>query len=120
MNKLMVATIALTASTVALAQSGGTTETDARGVPVVSAPASAPPGANQIVTVPDGASVTVNPNQASVFTPVTASGEIPACSKSVTDHCTQTYEGHGGGKKMMNHRHMHGKYHIHHMHHMKK
>ena len=112
MNKLMVAALALTASTAALAQAGGSTATDARGIPVVSAPATAPAGANQMVTVPAGATVTVNPNQAAVFTPTPASGDMPACSKAVTDRCTQTYEGRGGGKMMAHHHRMHGKHHM--------
>lgn len=102
MNRLILASVALVAATAANAQSAST---DARGIPVVSAPATPPAGANQVVTVPPGAMVTVNPNQSSVFTPVAASGDMPACTKELTDHCTQTYEGHGGG--MMHHRMMH-------------
>lgn len=67
-------------------------ETDARGIPVVSAPATAPAGANAPLDVPAGATVTVAPNQASVFAPKAAEGEMPACSKTVTDRCKQTYE----------------------------
>ena len=100
MNKLILAALALTASGAALAQNSGTPAIDARGIPVVSAPATAPAGANQSVTVPAGATVTVNPNQGAVFTPMAASGDMPACSKSVTDRCMQTYEGHGGGMMM--------------------
>jgi hypothetical protein len=36
-----------------------------------------------------------------VFTPTAAVGDMPPCTKAVTDHCTQTYEGHGA--KMMAH-----------------
>ena len=113
MNKFILATLALGLAGAANAQS---TSTDSRGIPVMSAPATAPTGANQAVTVPPGAMVTVNPNQSSVFTPMAASGEMPPCTKAVTDHCTQTYEGHGGG--MMHH----GMKHRHKMHHrmMKK
>lgn len=100
MNKFLLATVAVTASSVALAQTSGSPATDARGIAVVSAPAAAPAGANQMVTVPAGATVTVNPNQSAVFTPTAASGDMPACSKSVTDRCTQTYEGRSGGKMM--------------------
>ncbi len=106
MNKLILAALALTASGAALAQNSGTPAIDARGIPVVSAPATAPAGANQTVTVPAGATVTVNPDQGAVFTPMTASGDMPACSKSVTDRCMQTYEGHGGGMMMGHHRMM--------------
>lgn len=101
MNKLILAAFAIGAAGAANAQSSGT---DARGIPVVSAPATAPTGANQTVSVPPGATVTINPNQSSVFTPMAASGEMPACTREVTDHCTQTYEGRGGGKMMSHHR----------------
>ncbi len=101
MNNVILAAVALIAASGANAQS---TSTDARGIPVVSAPATAPAGANQAVTIPPGATVTVNPNQSSVFTPMAASGAMPACTRAVTDHCTQTYEGRGGGKMMGHHR----------------
>lgn len=63
-------------------------ETDARGIPVISAPATAPAGYNQPVrTVPAGSPMpTVAPP-----TP-TASGPLPPCTRTVTDRCTQTYE----------------------------
>ena len=105
MYKVILAAATVVAATAAHAQTTST-GTDARGIPVVSAPATAPTGANQTVTVPPGATVTVNPNQSSAFTPVAASGDVPACSKTVTDHCTQTYEGRGG-RKMMGHHHGH-------------
>ena len=105
MNKLIIAALAVTASSSALAQTSGTPASDARGISVVSAPATPPAGANQMVTVPAGATVTVNPNQSAVFTPVAAAGDMPACSKTVTDHCTQTYEGHRTGSKHHNKRH---------------
>ena len=65
---------------------------DARGIPVVSNPAEAPPGANQVQTIAPGAVFTPNPNQAQVFTPRPAAGEYPACSRTVTDGCVQSYE----------------------------
>lgn len=104
--------IALTISTAAVAQTqpatppagaaapaGGTPvaagnqapERDARGIPVVSEQATAPAGANQPFSVPQGAQVVLNP-QAQVFTPQPAAGEMPPCSRTVTDRCTQTYE----------------------------
>ena len=112
MDKVFAAAIALSVSSAAFAQAGGSPPTDARGIPVVSAPATAPAGANQIVTVPSGATVTVNPNQSAVFTPSPESGDMQACSKSVTDHCTQTYEGRGGGKMVAHHHRMHGMHHM--------
>jgi hypothetical protein len=68
-------------------------ERDARGIPVISDPATAPAGANQPVSVPAGAQVVVNTNQSSVFATTQATtGELPPCSKTVTDRCVQTYE----------------------------
>src|SRR5687768_9076842 len=63
-------------------------ETDARGIPVVSAPAEAPAGYNQPAQqVPAG---TPLPTVARP-TP-TAAGPLPPCTRTVTDRCTQTYE----------------------------
>ena len=92
MKNWIVAPVLLLASGAALAQQAQTPATDARGIPVVSAPATAPAGANAAVEVPAGATVTVSPNQASVFTPQAATGDLPPCSKTVTDRCKQTYE----------------------------
>jgi hypothetical protein len=66
-------------------------ERDARGIPVISDPATAPAGANQPFTVPQGAQVVLNPQQ-QVFTPQPAQGEMPPCTREVTDRCVQTYE----------------------------
>jgi hypothetical protein len=63
-------------------------ERDARGIPVVSAPAAAPAGYNQAAQmVPAG---TPMPTMARPTS--TAAGELPPCSRTVTDRCTQTYE----------------------------
>ena len=67
-------------------------ERDARGIAVVSDPATAPAGTNQAVTVPAGATVVVAPNQQSAFAARPADQEYPACSRTVTDNCVQTYE----------------------------
>ena len=67
-------------------------ERDARGIPVVSDPATAPTGTNQTVTVPAGATVTVAPNQQAAFATKPADQEYPACSRTVTDNCVQSYE----------------------------
>ena len=68
-------------------------ERDARGIPVVSDPATAPAGTNQPPpTVPPGARVVPNPNQAAAFATQPSTGEKPPCSRTVTDNCTQTYE----------------------------
>ena len=67
-------------------------ETDARGIPVISDPATAPPGTNQPVSVPPGAQVVLDPNQRAAFATQPSTGEKPPCSRTVTDNCTQTYE----------------------------
>lgn len=67
-------------------------ERDARGIPVVSNPATPPPGTNQTVNVPAGATVVPSPNQQAAFATKAAEGEYPACSRTVTDGCVQTYE----------------------------
>jgi hypothetical protein len=67
-------------------------ERDARGIPVISDPATAPPGANEPFNPPPGAEVVVNPNQAQVFATQQASQEYPPCTREVTDNCVQTYE----------------------------
>ena len=65
-------------------------ELDARGIPVVSDPATAPAGTN--APAPAGP-VTINPNQAAVFaTRPDANTERPPCSRTVTDNCVQTHE----------------------------
>jgi hypothetical protein len=76
---------------------GGAPERDARGIPVVSAPATPPAGANEPVA--PGTQATVNPNQAAAFQTQPATGDDQPCTATVTDHCVQTYEGRGGGKR---------------------
>jgi hypothetical protein len=79
---------------------GGTTvapgntapERDARGIPVVSDPATAPAGANQPVQAPPGARVVPSDNQRAAFTTQPATKEYPVCSRTVTDGCVQAYE----------------------------
>jgi len=64
-------------------------ERDARGIAVVSDPATAPAGAN--APAPTGPAVPA-PNQAAAFATQPSTGEKPPCSRTVTDNCTQTYE----------------------------
>lgn len=75
-----------------VAPSNANPETDARGVTVVSAPAEVPQGANQSATIAPGSTFVPNPNQAQVFTPRPSAESYPACSRTVTDNCVQTYE----------------------------
>ncbi|PWG01390.1 hypothetical protein [Sphingosinicella humi] len=67
-------------------------ERDARGIPVVSDPATAPAGANQPLSAPPGATVVPSANQSAVFSPEPAQQDYPPCTKGVTDNCVQTYE----------------------------
>lgn len=102
--KLLITAAALMLGSTAIAQtdqtmtttgSGGTVaagntapELDARGIPVVSADAVAPAGYNQPpTTFPAG----TPPPTVAAPTP-TAAGPMPPCTRTVTDHCTQTYE----------------------------
>jgi hypothetical protein len=52
----------------------------------------APPGTNEPVNVVPGAQVVLNPNQAAAFATQASTTDYPACSKTVTDGCVQTYE----------------------------
>ena len=58
-------------------------ERDARGIPVISAPAVAPPGWNGV-----GAPAPANQPAPSMG----AATDLPPCSRTVTDRCVQTYE----------------------------
>jgi hypothetical protein len=104
--KLILMAAALTLGTAAAAQTtdtemsttmanGGQTvapdnsapERDARGIAVVSAPAMAPAGYNQPAQqVPAG---TAPPAPTASMG---SAGPLPPCTRTVTDHCTQTYE----------------------------
>jgi hypothetical protein len=77
------------ASAQPVAPGNGAPERDSRGVAVVSDPATAPAGTNAPVAQ---GPATINPNQAAAFATQPSSGEKPACSRTVTDNCTQTYE----------------------------
>ncbi|MBV9932534.1 MAG: hypothetical protein JO013_16535 [Alphaproteobacteria bacterium] len=69
-----------------VAPSNAAPKRDARGVPVISAPAEAPAGYNQPVNSPGAAPST---GTAPTMAPA---GPLPPCTRKVTDHCTQTYE----------------------------
>jgi hypothetical protein len=78
------------------APSNASPKRDARGVPVVSAPAEAPAGYNQ---PPNSAGAAPSTGTSPTMAPA---GPLPPCTRKVTDHCTQTYERHrsGGGAGM--------------------
>ena len=62
-------------------------ERDARGIPVISAPAATPPGWNQ---APSIGGTGASPSAPAA--PMGSAGPLPPCSRTVTDRCTQTYE----------------------------
>ena len=65
-------------------------ERDARGIPVVSDPATAPAGYNQPArTLAPG---TPLPAAMGPAPSMGAAGPLPPCTRTVTDRCTQTYE----------------------------
>ena len=84
-------TTTMPSSGMTVAPSNANPERDARGIPVISDAAVAPPGVNTgNMVVPPGA-VAV-PNQGAAFQTQAATTSYPACTRSVTDHCVQTYE----------------------------
>jgi hypothetical protein len=63
-------------------------ERDARGIAVISAGASAPQGYNQPAQTGPAGTIQPTPTVSSMG----SAGNLPPCSRKVTDHCTQTYE----------------------------
>ena len=64
-------------------------ERDARGIAVISAPAVVPAGWNGTANSLTG---TGGPELDTSGQPVAAASDLPPCSRTVTDHCVQTYE----------------------------
>lgn len=96
MFRLSICCAGLMMGTAALAQNvaaGLPPERDARGIPVISAPAQAPAGANQWTPPPAGAQVVPAPNQAAVFSTRPGAQDYPACTAEITDNCVQAYVG---------------------------
>ena len=62
-------------------------ERDARGIPVVSDPAEAPAGFNEM---PQPGGTGASPSSPAPTQPATEN--YPACSRTVTDNCVQAYE----------------------------
>ncbi|MDT9598425.1 hypothetical protein [Sphingosinicella rhizophila] len=92
---LFTAALMLSGSAIAqetVAPGNSAPELDARGIPVVSDPASAPPGVNEPLTVQPGAQVVPNPNASAAFATQPSTETYPVCSKTVTDNCVQAYE----------------------------
>ena len=98
--KLVLFAAALSLSGAAVAQTtntqvagGSPPERDARGIPVISAPAAAPAGANEgVPAAPAGSQVVPAANQAQVFSTKPSTENYPPCTREVTDNCVQTYE----------------------------
>jgi hypothetical protein len=65
-------------------------ERDARGIPVISDPATSPAGFNQPAGMNGVGGPLVDASQPPAPQPATQ--DYPACSRTVTDHCVQTYE----------------------------
>lgn len=78
--------------------------TDDNGNTVISDPARAPAGFNQAPGMNGVGGPYVDPSQPPA--PEAATSDYPPCSRTVTDHCTQTNErGMGGGHAMRHRRH---------------
>ncbi|HEV2818215.1 MAG TPA: hypothetical protein VGW40_13465 [Allosphingosinicella sp.] len=73
-----------------VAPSNANPERDARGIPVISDPAVSPPGFNQPAGTNGMGGPLVDPSQPPAPQPATQS--YPPCSRTITDHCVQTYE----------------------------
>jgi hypothetical protein len=73
-----------------VAPSNSNPERDARGIPVISDPAVSPPGFNQPAGQNGMGGPLVDPSQPPAPQPATQS--YPPCSRTITDHCVQTYE----------------------------
>jgi len=71
----------------AVAPDNSAPERDARGIPVVSDPAAAPPGFNES---PQPGGTGASPSAPPAPQPPT--DNYPACSRTVTDNCVQAYE----------------------------
>ena len=103
MKLVLFAAAALTIGTAGFAQqtvepANTNVERDARGIPVVSAPATAPAGANQAVQAAAGAQVVAAPNQSAVFATQASTKTYQPCTREITDGCVQTYEGRRRGR----------------------
>ena len=78
-------TTTTTMSTATVAPDNSAPERDARGIPVISAPASAPAGWNSAPGM--GAAPPGGPAPS-----MGAATDLPPCTRTVTDRCVQTYE----------------------------
>ena len=82
-----------TTSTTTVAPGNTAVERDARGIPVISDPATPPPGVNGPVPVPGpNVQFVPAPNAAAAFATQPSTKTYPICSRTVTDGCVQNYE----------------------------
>jgi len=82
-----------TASAATTAPGNTAPERDARGIPVVSDPATAPAGVNgPVPTGGPNVQLVPAPNQSAAFAPQPSTETYPVCSRTVTDNCVQNYE----------------------------
>lgn len=103
MKRIVAICAGLMIGTAALAQSpanramapnvtdGSPPERDARGIPVISAPAVAPPGANVWVPMQNGMRAVPAADPAMVFATRQSTETYPNCTATVTDNCIQAY-----------------------------
>ena len=82
---ILMSAVALAAAASAQAVVQSEPARDKRGIPVVSNPATPPPGANE----PPGTQPR-DPQQ--VFAPRPSAGDYPICSREITDGCKQPNE----------------------------
>ena len=66
-------------------------ERDARGIPVISDPATAPAGVNMPVTAGPNVQI-VAPSSPQTIASQPSTENYPVCSRTVTDNCVQNYE----------------------------
>ena len=85
------ATTSGTQGTTTVAPANTTPARDARGIPVISDPATAPAGVN-LPTSAGAGQVVPAPNQAAAFATQPSTENYPVCSRTVTDNCVQNYE----------------------------
>ena len=77
----------------AVAPGNSAPERYARGIPVVSDPATAPAGVNgPVPTAGANVQVVPAPNQGAAFATQASTENYPVCSRTVTDNCVQNYE----------------------------
>ena len=88
----VAALVLATGTAAAQDREGAPPERDARGIPVISAEPTVPPGVNQTVTAPPGATFQYS-TDTSAFASRPATEEYVPCTRERTDNCVQAYVG---------------------------